>query len=137
MLDHLESLSPNWNKISWTSAKSLPFQNGFLLKIDHHQHFYQPVMNALNLCSPEDRCLRSQIVLKLIQYKIDAQLLERVSLRVPTTHTWSLETLVTSQLSFNLYLLNDPFVRTMLSLNDNNVDIWPYISVIWMCFVHF
>jgi len=57
--------------------------DGFLLKIDHPQHYYEPVMDVLNLSSLEERRLRADhnFLFKLIQGKIDApRLLERINL---------------------------------------------------------
>ncbi|KAL4131796.1 hypothetical protein QTP88_009052 [Uroleucon formosanum] len=100
---------------------------GFLLKIEHPQHSYQPVMSALNLLSLKDRRLIVDriFLLKLIQGKIDApRLLERISLRVPTVNTRSTDSfhIPTSRSNF---LSNDPLVRAMRNLNNNNFDIWP------------
>jgi len=84
-------------------------------------------MGALNLLSLEDRRLIADrnFLLKLIQGKIDApRLLERIGFRVPTANTRSTDSfhIPTSRSNF---LSNDPFVRAMRNLNNNNFDIWP------------
>ncbi|CAI6364355.1 unnamed protein product [Macrosiphum euphorbiae] len=100
---------------------------GFLLKIEHPLHSYQPVMGALNPLSLEERRLIADrnFLLKLIQGKIDApRLLERISFRVPTSNTRSTNSFHIPTSRSNL-LSNDPFVRAMRNLNNNNFDIWP------------
>jgi Reverse transcriptase (RNA-dependent DNA polymerase) len=100
---------------------------GFLLKIDHPQHNYLPVMIKLKLCSLENRRERTDqlFLFNLLHGKIDSsRLLERISLRVPNIHTRSREPflLPTSRSNF---LMNDPLVKAMRSLNNNNFDLWP------------
>jgi len=123
-----------WNPYLKTETKLIErVQNrflsyaGFLLKIEHPQHSYQPVMDALNLLSLEDRRLIADpiFLLKLIQGKFDApRLLERISLRVPSANTRSTDSfhIPTSRSNF---LSNDPLVRAMRSLNNNDFDLWP------------
>ncbi|KAF0757536.1 Uncharacterized protein FWK35_00007785, partial [Aphis craccivora] len=57
--------------------------------------------------------------------KIDApRLLERISLRVPTANTRSTDSFHIPTSCSN-FLANDPLVRAMRNLNNNNFDIWP------------
>lgn len=100
---------------------------GFLLKIDHPQHNYIPVMNTLKLCSLKNRRERADhlLLFNLLHGKVDApRLLERINIRIPSFHTRSQEPflLPTSRSNF---LMNDPLVRAMRSSNNNNFDLWP------------
>jgi len=62
-------------------------------------------------------------LLKLIQSNFDApHLLEHISHRAPAVHTRSPATFHVITFHSN-FLLNDPFVRTIRSLNNNNVYI--------------
>ena len=68
---------------------------GFLLKIDHPQHNYTPVMEVLKLSLLKNRRLRTDqlFLFNLLHGKIDSsRLLERICLHVPKVHTRSRET---------------------------------------------
>lgn len=73
------------------SSETFPKLCRFLiLKIYHPQHYYEPVMKALNLNFLENKRLLADenILLKLLQGKIDApRLLERISLQAVMAHT--------------------------------------------------
>jgi hypothetical protein len=84
-------------------------------------------MEVLKLSSLKNRRLRADqmFLLNLLLGKVDSsRLLERISLQVPNVHTRSRETfyIPTSRSNF---LMNDPLVRAMQSINDNDFDIWP------------
>jgi len=84
-------------------------------------------MDVLNLLSLEDRRLIADriFLLKLIQGKFDApRLLERISLRVPSANTKSTDSFHIPTFRSN-FLSNDPLVRAMRSLNNNDFDFWP------------